>query len=71
MPTGSFRRTPLPTMTNDPDWRTVVILCLVLSALFGALLGLVGLKQRGHRAAPARRATSLSTPGRNASLVTS
>ena len=45
---------PVPTMTDDPKLRTVLIILVILSVLFGALLLLVGLSRRGHGAAPAR-----------------
>ena len=50
----SFKRTPLPTMTDDPNWRTLLIVLTILSALFAALLLLVGFNQRGQGAVPAR-----------------
>jgi hypothetical protein len=47
---------PLPTitMTDDPNLRTVLIILVILSVLFGALLLLVGFSRRGHGAAPPR-----------------
>jgi len=42
-------------MTNNHKlWRSMLIVLVILSALFGALLLLVGFNQRGHGAAPAR-----------------
>jgi hypothetical protein len=36
-------------MTDDPQlWRSMLIVLVILTALFGALLLLVGLYRRGH-----------------------
>jgi hypothetical protein len=42
-------------MTDDPQlWRSMLIVLVILAALFGALLLLVGFSRRGHVSATGR-----------------